>query len=620
MKKPAILTSSWFLYSAGLILIVVPSMIMGIFGALSLSDLEKQPRVYNAEAKGQRQALHQIMLTAIYSKEHHGYIPGNSLREDDALKDLTKDLLPAPGFSVSGVRADVRTSDPPLKDESETQPESSPSNAQESQGIKLDPIPKGYLDLRTAVHLQGQLVAARDSLAMAALTFYGDELVGYRVRNGTPAYVDDPAWHRELAETYQSIRDHDAQLKTPSDKSSHRTSGFWSSAVQRAGGQEDRVAYLVGPSASAHLYADAASPDAKGYWVAWVIDTEALYSWVNVNASQLRTKSPLSFRALRQTDADLNEDSSIVTTLTFDPALLPMWTLAVSEDEQRMKFNSTSWRSNFYILIGAVGTPILVVVIFLLAARLRRELVDARKKVDFVANVTHELKTPLTSIRMFIEMLLMGRSRSPEDTRESLEIILRESERLGRLIDRVLEFNKLDRKAKLFDFQLESISNVVRETVGIFRNQLGPDSERKIKLVIQSGLPPALMDRDAFREVLLNLLTNAAKYSPAESPIGVRVFHEGRWIFTEVIDRGNGIPADEQDRIFDKFYRVKDELNRDVEGTGLGLTIAQQIVKAHNGTLTVDSRVGQGSRFIIKLPAASRLDETGRAPSVKRMS
>ncbi|MCA8938506.1 MAG: two-component sensor histidine kinase, partial [Planctomycetes bacterium] len=228
---------------------------------------------------------------------------------------------------------------------------------------------------------------------------------------------------------------------------------------------------------------------------------------------------------------------------------------------------------------------------------------------DFVANVSHELKTPLTSIRMFIEMLTLGRSSSPEEVQESLQIILRESERLGRLIDRLLDFNRLDRKTKVFNMTSMSLSEVLRETVKLYRVEEPSSQERRIKLAIEPGLPYIEGDRDALREVILNLLANADKYSPTEKPIDVRLSREGRYLLLDVVDHGQGIPLKYHTRIFEKFYRVNDELSRQVEGTGLGLSISQQIAKAHDGVIEVDSAPGQGSCFTLRLPIASAIQE-----------
>ncbi|GIW73196.1 MAG: hypothetical protein KatS3mg102_2738 [Planctomycetota bacterium] len=283
------------------------------------------------------------------------------------------------------------------------------------------------------------------------------------------------------------------------------------------------------------------------------------------------------------------------------------------------------------LLVGAGVTTLAV----------NREVRTAALKSDFVTTVTHELKTPLTSIGMFAETLLMGRVRDEAEQKECLEIIARETERLTRLIDRVLTFSKIEARTKRFDLRLTDLGRLVEETIELFQTQMrGAEAPVQIELAVAHDLPPVLCDRAAMQEVLLNLFSNAYKYSrwprraslsssgagappgggaplelrpsgepgegeAAEAPprrIHVTVTKRRRWAMIAVRDWGIGISRREQRKIFRKFYRANDVLTREVDGSGIGLTLARSIMRAHRGDVTVRSRLGHGSTFTIWLP------------------
>jgi signal transduction histidine kinase len=258
--------------------------------------------------------------------------------------------------------------------------------------------------------------------------------------------------------------------------------------------------------------------------------------------------------------------------------------------------------SRVYIVIAILCVPIVASATLMVVHMILREASEARKKVDFVSNVTHELKTPLTSIRMFVETLKLGRVKDPEKVNACLDTIMSETERLGALIDHVLSFSKVENQVKKYNFQLANLGQVARDTIALFKAQMsGQDGE--IRLKIMPGVPSqATFDKDAIREVLLNLLSNAIKYSGDDKFVTVLVGIDKNDLFIEVADRGIGIPAEDQQRIFEKFYRVDQALSRKVDGTGLGLAICKEIVDAHEGRITVESVWGKGSRFTVYLP------------------
>ena len=224
-------------------------------------------------------------------------------------------------------------------------------------------------------------------------------------------------------------------------------------------------------------------------------------------------------------------------------------------------------------------------------------------KTDFVANISHELRTPLTSVRLFAETLQSGRA-SGEEVQECLDLLAAESERLSTLVEKLLDWSRLESGRRVLSREPVEVQALLEHVATAFRaQQLGATYEQKL----EAGLPRVQVDRDAISQVVLNLLHNAVKYTPAEGrKIEVRVRRDGQSrVAVEVADNGPGIRPADRKRIFERFYRADDLLSRRTEGTGLGLAIAKKIVEGHGGKIELDSRVGQGSTFRVLLPAAT---------------
>ena len=232
----------------------------------------------------------------------------------------------------------------------------------------------------------------------------------------------------------------------------------------------------------------------------------------------------------------------------------------------------------------------------------RREVRLAALRSQFVSSVSHELRTPLTSIRLFAETLLSRRPETGSARQEYLETILNESERLTRLLDNVLDFAKIEAGRKTYHLQPCSPAEVARSAASTMEYLLARQGF-ELQMTIDADVPPVLADRDALEQALLNLLSNAVKYSGAGRVIRLGVRRDEHGVVIDVVDEGIGIPAAEQRRIFDKFYRISGPEHARVPGTGLGLTLAAHIVAAHHGGIRVESQVGRGSRFSIALPA-----------------
>jgi signal transduction histidine kinase len=241
-----------------------------------------------------------------------------------------------------------------------------------------------------------------------------------------------------------------------------------------------------------------------------------------------------------------------------------------------------------------------------------KEMALARLKSDFVSNVSHELRTPLSLIRLYAETLELGRLTSPEKHQEYYCIIRKESERLTALINNILDFSRIEAGRKEYDFRETDMRELVCNTLESYRYQIeqhGFTLEEKI-----GDVPPLRVDREAMARSLVNLVNNALKYSQDRKYIGVKLYRENGCVKLEVIDHGIGIPANEQHKIFEKFYRVGDPLVHNTKGSGLGLSLVQHIAQAHGGNVGVDSAPGAGSKFTITLPLHPA-ENSGKAAS-----
>ena len=225
----------------------------------------------------------------------------------------------------------------------------------------------------------------------------------------------------------------------------------------------------------------------------------------------------------------------------------------------------------------------------------------AELKSEFVAALSHDLRRPLTSIRMFSEMLKEGLAATEDKKKEYYNIISNESEQLTDLANNILDFSRIERGRKKYSFEYRDISKVAAETVRNFKAHMGQSGER-IVLNMESNLPGFKMDAYAISQALTNLLSNAVKYSPPDSPIEVNVIKKQADVAIEVIDKGMGILKKEHKKIFEKFYRASQQ-DTDVEGTGLGLTLVKYAVEAHGGRVELDSAPGKGSKFSLILPS-----------------
>ena len=224
-----------------------------------------------------------------------------------------------------------------------------------------------------------------------------------------------------------------------------------------------------------------------------------------------------------------------------------------------------------------------------------------RIRRDFVANVSHEFKTPLTAIQGFAETLLAGAIDDPQNRIRFLEIILEHSRRLARLTDDLLKLSKMDADKLELEIRRLSVSVFVESCIETAQRPAA-NKDLRISVKLPERLPDIAADRRRLAEVLQNLLDNAMQYTPAGGQIMVSASANGAEMTFTVSDTGIGIPQADQPRIFERFYRVDVARSREVGGTGLGLSIAKHLVEAHGGRIWVHSEVGQGSQFYFTVP------------------
>jgi two-component system phosphate regulon sensor histidine kinase PhoR len=226
-----------------------------------------------------------------------------------------------------------------------------------------------------------------------------------------------------------------------------------------------------------------------------------------------------------------------------------------------------------------------------------------RVRRDFVANVSHEFRTPLTAIQGFAETLLGGALEDPANREHFVEIIRDHATRLARLTEDLLKLSRIEAGKLDLEFWPVSIYQLTQSCVETAQFKASR-KELTLEVRIPEGLPNVLGDSNGLQEVLQNLLDNAVQYTPAGGRLEVSASNEGDRIKVTVSDTGIGIPQAEQERIFERFYRVDAARSREAGGTGLGLSIARHIVEAHDGLLWVESAVGEGSHFHFSIPVA----------------
>jgi signal transduction histidine kinase len=302
----------------------------------------------------------------------------------------------------------------------------------------------------------------------------------------------------------------------------------------------------------------------------------------------------------------LGEDAmteSTLVTASLGPELSG-WRLSLSLDNRTLFDTESDRRVARYLVIGSVVIAAMAVLAIFIARGFGRQVALARLKNDLVANVSHELKTPLTAMRAIVDTLLDAERFDEKTTREYLQLLATENARLSRLIENFLTFSRLERNKFKFQFERVRPQQVVDGVVAAL-GERGHAPGCTFESHIAADLPSIHGDADALVTALLNLLDNAWKYSGDEKRIVLRTEARNGNICFAVEDNGIGLSPSECRRVFDRFYQTDQRLARAAGGCGLGLSIVQSIVDAHHGSVRVESEPGRGSAFTIEIPAVT---------------
>ena len=275
---------------------------------------------------------------------------------------------------------------------------------------------------------------------------------------------------------------------------------------------------------------------------------------------------------------------------------LPGWQISLLPAADRAVDELARRQTTSYVWIGMLAIAVVAITALAAGGAVRRQWQAARLKTDLAAAVSHELRTPLASMRLLVDTLLDDEAPDSTKTREYLELIARENARLSRLIENFLTFSRLERNRQKFDFRATPPERVVRSAVEAVQDRF------PVEVDLAPGLPAVHADEDALTTVLLNLLDNACKYTPGEKHIVLKAFPRNGHVVFAVQDNGIGIAPRERRKIFRRFYQVDQRLARESGGCGLGLSIVEFIVRAHGGTVQVESQPGRGSTFSVELP------------------
>lgn len=279
--------------------------------------------------------------------------------------------------------------------------------------------------------------------------------------------------------------------------------------------------------------------------------------------------------------------------------IVPEWKVAIRLNGMSIESVYEQRRVSLIALIILLNLMIATAV-YLVYRNIRKEMKLALIKSEFVGNVSHELRTPLSLIGMFAETLESGRVRSEEKKQEYYSIISQETKRLSRIVNKILNFSQIEAGVRKYHFEEQSLNEVVESVFNSYTFHFQQkDFNASLQLMAEDVILP--LDKEAVVESVINLLDNAMKYSRDEKEIAVKTYLKGDMVCISIKDSGIGISAEDQARVFEKFFRASEGGTHNVKGTGLGLSIVQHIAEAHGGYVQLQSKPGEGSTFTIHL-------------------
>ena len=286
------------------------------------------------------------------------------------------------------------------------------------------------------------------------------------------------------------------------------------------------------------------------------------------------------------------------------PTTLYNWRLQVSPTASEELTSRVQSRKTLEITLVSLSCIVIIAGVAAILVAVQRERKINEQKSEFVANVSHELKTPLALVRMFAEMLQSGRVASDEKRKEYLDIIVNESERLSSLIENVLDFAKVERGREAYDFAEGDVGAAVFRAVQVLRYRAEREAV-ELEVKVDENLPLTRIDDRAIQLAVMNLVDNAIKYASGGKFVRVSVKDVAQSIEIQVTDEGPGIPAEERNRIFERFVRgaaARDRSRAPIRGSGIGLSLVRHIAEAHGGGVRVESEPGKGSTFLLRIP------------------
>lgn len=288
--------------------------------------------------------------------------------------------------------------------------------------------------------------------------------------------------------------------------------------------------------------------------------------------------------------------------LTFPfPENLPKWKLLLSENKPGFMATLFKAGSGIYLLIFVLIALFMLLGFIFILYTLNVEFRLNKMKSEFISNVSHELKSPLTSIRMMTEMLHNNRVETEERKSAYYSAMLEESEHLSHLIDNILDFSRMEDDRRKYNFIDLDLNELIEKFIESIRERLS-ESGFDIRYSRPDEVQQIKADKDAILQVIYNLVDNAIKFSGTSRQIDIDLVPGGDELQLCVKDYGIGIPGKDLEKIFDRFYRSEQPHLLGIKGSGIGLTIVKKITEAHNGRLTIESSPGKGSTFCVHLP------------------
>ena len=293
-------------------------------------------------------------------------------------------------------------------------------------------------------------------------------------------------------------------------------------------------------------------------------------------------------------------DSEIIFDMSYRSIPLPWKLLVLNPEIEFLERTARREIFSYGILFFVIFVSMLLGAM-LIIRDITRETETTRLKTEFVHNISHELKTPLTLIRLYGETLQFKKNLTDGAKKESYEIITKESERLSHLINNILDFSRIETGRKEFVFKKGNLARIVQDTLESFRYHLEKKSFT-IRTDISFDLPEMNFDEEAIISVIVNLLSNVMKFSPQKKEVSIKLFKDNGKAVIQVADKGIGIPPNEISKIFRRYYRSKNKTVSETKGSGIGLTLVRHIIDAHNGEIKIESEPNKGTIFSIILP------------------